>query len=347
MRYRFGHYFGAILSLPLIICLLPAVTTTAVAARSAQQRPETLLRDQLGLTDQEIGQARDGQPIAKLLPNNTQDELALVGVVRLKGDPARLSGWIRSIDQFRAAAELGTARVLPSSATPDAFSMITLDAGERDTFRRCTPDSCALRVPPATLGRLQSEVRWGSPAEADQANAIFRDMLAGYAAAYIKGGNQALRSYAGEAAAPDLGELLSRAAVFKNIASELVTYLQHFPSGTLAGVDQRLYVSTLTADDRVVSLHHLVVFQRTPGETFIVDRTIYASRYFDSAAVVVSLLNDPSGGFYAVAGGRLVTSQLGSAAAKLLRRRVEKSALESVRMYLEWMRDSLALSPAG
>jgi hypothetical protein len=299
------------------------------------------------LTDQEIAQARGGQPVAKLLPNASQDELALVGVVRLNGDPARLSGWIRRIDQFRAAAELGTARVLPSLVTTEAFSLIALDAAERDTLRRCTPDACALRVPAATLARLQSEVRWGSSAEADQANGIFREMLAGYAAAYIKGGNQALRSYAGGAAAPDLADLLSRAAVVKNIAPELVTYLQQYPSGTLAGVDQRLYVSTITADDRVVSLHHLVVFQRAPGETLIVDRTIYASRYFDSAAAVVSLLNDPSGGFYAVAGGRIVTSQLGSKAARLLRRRVEKSALESVRTYLEWMRDSLALSPAG
>jgi hypothetical protein len=345
MQYEFARWVRAILSLAFVVCLLSAATV--IAARSAQQRPEALLRDQLGLTESEISQARDGHPVAKLLPNGTQDELALVGVVRLKGDPARLSGWIRSIDQFRAAAELGTARVLPSPVTPDAFSVITLDAAERDTLRRCTADSCALRVPAATLGRLQSEVRWGSVGEADQANAIFREMLAEFAAAYAKGGSQALRSYARGAAAPDLGELLSRAAVFKNIAPELVIYLQQFPSGTLAGVDQRLYVSTITADDRVVSLHHLVVFQRAPGETFIVDRTIYASRYFDSAAAVVSLLTDPSGGFYAVAGGRIVTSQLGSAAAKLLRRRVEKSALESVRMYLEWMRDSLALSPAA
>ena len=129
-----------------------------------------------------------------------------------------------------------------------------------------------------------------------------------------------------------------------NLAPELVGYLDGFPSVTLAGVDQLMYWSSMpTGSVTILGVHHLVVYHPQAAETWIVDQTVYATRYFDEGVLAIALYDAPDNtGFYAVAGSRVKSSQLGSTAATLLRRRIQRSAGDTVRTYLEWIRESLA-----
>lgn len=338
--------------------VLPLVLSIWFVAGAQVQQPgptdpELILRERYNLSVDDIARVRAGEPVAKLLTSTGRDRIAVVGAVRVDGDKSRLADWVRNIEHFRGAAELGVSRVVPSPPAVTAFADLSLDAKDLADLQRCRPDKCALRLPADVLARLQRDVRWGSPEAASDANALVRQMLAGYAEAYLRGGNDAVSAHgggqAGRSFAADTRELLQEATVLPQVAPELAEYLERFPAATLAGADQTLYWSVVPAgSDAVVGLHHLVVFRRGPGETLIADKSIYSSRYFEAGILVISLSDSRDGrGYYVIAGSRIMSSRLSGVAAKVLRGQVERSALELVRMYLGWLRESLAVPAAG
>jgi hypothetical protein len=175
-------------------------------------------------------------------------------------------------------------------------------------------------------------------------------MLADYAKAYTSGGDSALGTYHNQkeprAAADDFRTLLAGATNLKILAPELSDYLEKFPQATLKGVDQLLYWTAVNdGADPVFTVHHLVVYPKSTGEILIADKTIYSSRSFEAAALVLSVQGSNDGrGFYAIGAARVKSSKLSGLAARVLRSRIEKETLEGIKVYLGWMRDSLALT---
>ena len=340
---------GMTLLRPSTLVLFLALCTGGGLVLQVRADPEQVLRDRFQLSADEIAQARAGQPVAKLLASGSRDELAVLGAVRLPGDKARLAGWIKNIEAFRRAAELGTAYVVPSPPTSAAFANLSLDSKDLAELQRCRPGKCDIRLSPESMARIQRDVKWGTSEAAGQANTIVRDMLAGYAAAYATSGRAGIDALAAASStrsfAADNRGLFAQATTLSALSPALVSYLEHFPAGAPPGATQCLYWSAMPVEGvTLVSLHSLVVFQQTSGETMVADEILYGSRYFDAGAVVISLSDTAAGGgYYAIAGSRLKASQLGGAAGVVLRRQIERAALDSIRTYLEWMRDSLSL----
>jgi hypothetical protein len=320
------------------IAVIAAQLASALGAAQTSVDPERLLSERFKFSATEVNQARAGQPVAKMIADTARDELAVVGALRLEGDKKRLVDWIRKIERFRHDAELGLTRGIESPPAARAFAELVLDAKDLAALQACSPGRCDLRVPDELIAKLQSAVAWGTPEAAAQANAFFGGMLTDYAAAYLHGGDAAVFN--------DFGGLLRGATTFSQLAPEFADYLEKFPRQTLAGVDQRLYWTNLKeTPGTLISLHHLVVFPRPSGDVIIVDKTFYASRYFDVAALVLSMHDTPDGkGYYLIAGSRAKSSKLTGVSGRVLRGQIERTAASTVLMYLEWLRDSLALA---
>lgn len=322
-----------------------AVAITLIAAQAARGSgampmapadPERLLSERFQFSAGEISQARAGQPVARMIAGGGRDELAIVGALRLNGDKKRLVDWVRNIEHFRHAAELGLTRGIELPPRAQAFAELVLDAKDLAALQACRPGGCDLRVPDEVIAKFQSGVAWGTPGASAQANALAAGMLTEYAAAYLHGGDRAVGN--------DFGDLLRGATTLYELAPEFATYLEKFPGAKLAGVDQRLYWTNLSeAPGSLISLHHLVVYQRPSGDVIIADKTFYASRYFDVAALALSMQETPDGkGYYLIAGSRARSSKLTGVGGRVLRGQIERSAAATVRMYLQWLRDSLA-----
>ena len=324
--------------LALVVAMLvpPDVGGSSVPQQTAASDPERVLGERLQFSASEVEQARSGQPIARMIDGADRDELAVVGAIRLDGDKKRLVNWIRDVGQFRHMAELGLTRAISSPPAVGSFADLALDAKDLAALQSCRSGRCDLRLPDAAMTQFQSEVQWGTPDAATQANALAAKMLTGYAQSYLAGGDAAIGN--------DFGDLLRTATTLYALAPEFANYLERFPKSTLAGVDQRLYWTNMAeGSSSIISLHHLVVYQRPSGDVIIADKTIYASRYFDVAALVLSMQETADGrGYYLIAGSRARSSRLEGVAGRILRREVEKSATDTVRMYLGWIRDSLA-----
>jgi hypothetical protein len=330
----------------LIVAAITVVSGVA-GGQGSRIDPERLLSERFGFTSREIAQARQGQPIVKVRTEG--DELGIVGAVLLQGRKERLSDWLRNIEHFRGSAQLGTTHVVPLPPSADAFAGVSLDPGDLAELKQCRPEKCAIRLSGEAQARLQ-QVAWQTSAAASQATDVVRQMLLGYATAYVNGGHAGVAAYDGPQArrafADDMRHLLQRATTLTELAPALVTYLDGFPAAKLPVADQIFYWSAMPArSGSILSVHHLVVYRPVPSDVWIVDKNVYASRYFDAGILVIGLYDTPDGaGYYAVAGSRVQASQLGGVAGTVLRRQIERLAADNVKMYLEWIRESLTLA---
>ena len=313
------------------------VAAAALTPQSERVDPERLLGDRFLFSQAELAQARGGHPVAKMIASTDRNELAIGGAIRIEGDKNILAAWIRNIAQFRGSAELGLTRVVSSPPSVASFADLTLDATDVAALQKCTSKRCDLRLSTEAINDFNTKVQWGTPNAATQASTLAREMLVGYAKAYLHGGDTALGN--------GFGELLQGATNLYQLAPAFAHYLQRFPAATLTGVEERLYWSTMPVGKAsIISLHHLVIHRGAAGDIMIADKTIYASRYLDVGALVISLHDAADGrGYYLVAGSRVKSSQLTGVGGSLLRGQIQRSALDTVRMYLGWLRDSLAL----
>jgi hypothetical protein len=300
-----------------------AAAAVMLSAQAPRNDPERVLAERLQFTANEVAQARQGQPVAKVKVDG--DELAAIGAIRLAGRKERLADWIRNVEHFRRSAELGIAQPIATPPTAASFAGVTLDAKDRDALKACTAEKCAMRMSTGAVAELQRNGMAG-------ADDVFRRMLLGELTNYIKNGNGAA-----------VGGLARKAATLTALSPELLTFVERYPAASLPASDQLFYwASTAAGSVSIVSLHHLIVYKPHPGEIWIADKNLYASRYFDTGVLVVGLYDAADGnGFYAVAGSRAISGYLGGTAGSLLRRQIQRSAADEVRMYLEWIRDSL------
>jgi hypothetical protein len=308
----------------------------SAAMQTALTDPERILTERFQFSVEDVAKARSGEPIARMIAGRSRDELAVVGALRLDGDKKRLVDWVRNVQHFRHAAELGMTRAIESPPAAQSFAELVLDSKDLDALQACRPGRCDLRVPDEVIAKFQSGVPWSTPEASAKANGVFAGMLTEYAAAYLHGGDAGVSN--------DFADLLRSAATLNELAPEFAAYLQQFPGSKLAGVDQRLYWTNLSGSwGSIVSLHHLVVYARPSGDVMIADKTFYASRFFDVAALVLSMQDTADGkGYYLMAGSRARSSRLTGVPGRVLRGQVERAAAETVKMYLLWLRDSLA-----
>ena len=316
-----------------------AILGAALAAAQAPPAdPERILSERFQFTAAEVAQARQGQPVVKVTASGEQ--LVAGGAIKLTGKKERLSEWLRNVEHFRTAAQLGITHVIASPPAAAAFAGFNPDAPDIAELQQCRADKCAIRLSSDAAARLQ--------ANPSQAADVFRQMLLGYAAAYVKGGHDAVGQYdapqAGRTFAKDMLLLIQQSTRVIDLAPDLAGFLGRFPAASLPASDQLLYWSSVPAgSSSIVSLHHLVVYHPRPTEVWIADKSFYATRYIDAGLLSIALYDAPDGsGFYAIAGSRVRASKLGGVGATVLRRTIQRSASDTVKTYLEWVRDSLA-----
>ncbi len=311
---------------------------------------EKFLAERFGFSAAEIGQARSGQAVTKLLPSREATEVGVAGAVHITGTADRLVYWLKDIAAFRKAAELGLSKQLSSPPQLADFAQLALDSGELADLKACRPGNCDLRLGDKGIGRFQTEVNWSAPDAGDRATALMRQMLLGLAQAYLKGGDAALGVAHNEksprVAADEFRALLYQSTTLYELAPAFAAYLDQFPAASLPGSEQFLYWAKGGAGPEAsVSLHQVVIYNPPGGAVVIADKQIYASRYTDAAVLVLTLASASDGqGYYAVIGARARSTMLGGMAARMLRGRVEKETVSTAAMYLNWIQQSLSMS---
>ena len=143
--------------------LVCGTVVLGVGTRIARVQPldaERVLADRFGFSATEVEQVRAGQRLVKTLPA-PESELAVFGVVRIPDDKDRLVRWIRDVEGFRKAADVGMSRKLNSPPAINDFGELALDAGELTALAKCQPGDCALRLGDRAIAQFQ-QLDWSA-----------------------------------------------------------------------------------------------------------------------------------------------------------------------------------------
>jgi len=307
---------------------------------------ERVLAERFGFSAGELQQLQAGQSVLRAVPAEGR-EAAVVGVVRIPDDQERLVRWIRDVEGFRKAADLGVSRRLGTPPSINDFGDLALDADELAALRDCKPGDCALRLGDRAIARFQAEVDWAAPDAGRRANLLTRQLLLGYAEAYLRGGDAALGAAHNErqprAVVDEFRALIDDARNLHALGGSLAAYLEGFPKPVEPPVESLLYwAKGGLGPEKSITLHHLAI-QRTPRGVYIANKQLYASRYVDASLLVLWLAPPPDGrGYYLVAGLRARSGLLEGFTARMLRSRIQDESKEYLRIYLDWLRKSLA-----
>jgi hypothetical protein len=320
------------------------------AGASLAQAPapdvERMLVERFGLSSAELGPLRAGQVVTKVLPIQGP-EMAVFGAVRIPDDEERLVRWIRDVEGFRRAADLGLSRKLGSPPAINDFGELALDASELQALARCKPGDCALRLGDRAIARFQTEVDWAAPDAGRRANLLTRQLLLSYAEAYLRGGDAALGAAHNERTprlvADGFRALIRNSTQLSALAPSLATYLERYPAPSGVPVEEFLYwAKGGLGTEPSITLHHLVIQRDPGGNVFIVNKQLYASRYVDTSMLTLWLATPPDGrGYYLLAGVRGRSSMLEGFTARVLRGRIEEESRSYIQIYLDWLRKSL------
>ena len=333
-----------------VVLLVGAAVLLAASPRIAQVQPldvERALVERFGFSPAEIGQLRAGQMIMRTLPAEGRD-LGIAGAVRIPDDRERLVRWVRDVEGFRKAADLGLSRKLSSPPSINDFGDLALDASELAALQRCQPGACALRLGDRAIARYRADVDWAAADAGRRANLLTRQLLLGYAEAYLRGGDAALGAAHNErdprGVADEFRAILRSSRNLYALAESLATYLERFPEAPAPPGEQFLYwAKGGVGTEPSITLHHLVIHREPDGNVFIANKQLYASRYIDAALLVLWLGTPPDGrGYYLVAGMRGRSSQLEGFTARLLRGKIEEESHSYLKIYLDWLQKSLA-----
>jgi hypothetical protein len=328
-----------------LACGLAVVASARSVAQVPGPGPERVLIERFGLSDADLGQLRGGQVVTKTLPIQGP-ELAVFGAVRIPDDKERLVRWIRDIEGFRKAADLGVSRKLSSPPAINDFGDLALDSGELAALQKCQPGDCGLRLGNRAIAQFQA-LDWSAADVGRRANPLARQLMLEYATAYLRGGDEALGAAHNErqprGVADGFRALIRDAVNLQSVTGPLAAYLERYPKAPLPGVEEFLYwAKGGLGPDPAITLHHLVI-HRDGGGVYIADKQLYASRYIDTGLLLLWLAPPPDGkGYYLLAGLRARSTMLEGFAARLLRGKIEETSRSDTEIYLDWLRKSLA-----
>jgi hypothetical protein len=301
---------------------------------AARTEPHAFLRSAAGFTATDLAALDRGEPIARVLDTDRR-EVAVVGAVRIKSSPAALFQRYRDISNLKGSdvvLEIGRFGTPPSA---DDLRGLHFEEYDLDTIRQCKPGNCGVRLSSANMDRFARDVNWNAPGWREQASALWRQLLAADAAAYLANGT--LGDYRNKAepleVADEFNRIFESSRYFESISPEFLSYLKRFPSVRLDGAENILYWSKDDINRPVTRITHLILYPAPPGARrpgLIATKQIYAAHYFDAGLGFTCAFDDGTSGFYMLSVNRVRTRSLMSFTRSIVRSIVQRRSREAM-----------------
>ena len=254
-----------------------------------------LLREIAQTTDAEWAAIGRGQAVAKVLETDNR-EVAVAGAVRIAASSELLAGRYRDIENLKRSTIVLDVGRFSTPPRPDDLLSVPFEDYNLD-LRECQPGDCRVRLGAPEIDRFHREVDWRSGDWRERSRTVWREVLAGYAAAYKRHGRGALPTFANKAeplrVPAELSLVVERFGFVGTFAPAFLAYMREFGPGP-EGLDDVLYWSKEDFGVRpVLRLTHQVIY-RTPAPARVVviaTNQIYADHYLDASLTVTMAID--------------------------------------------------------
>ena len=310
---------------------------------SAPPATRDLLRDIAQVTDAEWAAVTRGEAFAKVLGTDNR-EVAVAGAVRIASSSERLVGRYREVENLKRSAIVLDMGRFSKPPRPADLASVPLEEYSLD-LRDCHPGECRVRLGAQEIARFHREVDWGAADWRERSRTVWREVLAGYVAAYSRDGRRALPSLVNKreplSVPAELSLLVERFAFVGAFSPAFFAYLHEFGPGGPDGLDDVLYWSKDDFGVRpVLRLSHQTIYRASGASRAILIATnqIYADHYLDAGLTVTMAIDASEAGgspsFYMISVSRARTRSLNGMLRAFVRSTVQSRSREALRKIL-------------
>ena len=275
---------------------------TLISQASSQSLPaglEQYLATEVRLTAAERSTLVSGSALTKLMPSDESKEVFVFGAVWINASPASYVVKLKDIENFEKSASFHVTTKISDPPKLEDFAQMTLPEEDIRDLRRCRVGNCDVKLSAEGLQIMRTQVRWRTPTEKSDANAVFRRLAFEYVMGYRQGGNARLAVYRDSESplfvANEFRSMIERAPSLMGMP-DLQQYLLGYPTATLSGSSDFFYwQETRFGLKPTIRINHLVVQDR-PGQTVVASKMLYATHYFWAALEQRLLQSDPARG---------------------------------------------------
>lgn len=281
--------------LPLLCVLLITSTATAQTDSGSVER---YLRTTVGLTAAQLGEARRGHAVSRILVTENSRDVTVVGIVGVRTTQA---AYITRIENVRKAIADRTPKfgIIGDPVTAADLQRVSIDSSEYRDLRSCRPNKCNFKLPASEMSELAQGVDWKSRSAKPEVDSIVRADLLRFITRYRAVGNSAMVRYDDRGAVQSSDAfvaLLAQSPFMREYAPALRDYLLSYPSHRPTGATDVIYWS----EDRLprlrptFSVNHMVVYVSESGTPLVARKQIYANHYFEGAFELLAAFDAPS-----------------------------------------------------
>jgi hypothetical protein len=332
---------------PTAACIA-AVTTLAVGSWSPPA-PRDLLRSIAQISDREWAAVERGEPLARILTTDRR-EVAVVGAVRIAASRDQLVARYRSIDNLKRSAIVLDAGVFSHEPRVSDLDRLAFEDHSLD-LRDCRAGDCRVRLGPEDVARFHREVDWNAPDWRLRSAAVWREVLAGHAAAYQRAGRTALPVYVNRAeslsVASELELLLASYAFLADYSPGLFAYLRSLGPEGLPGTDRALYWTKEDFGVRpIIRISNQIIqgAARSNDPVIVTSNQVYADHYLDAAITATLALTAPDDdgrSFYMISVNRVRTRSLTGFLRSMIRSTVQNRSRDAMQKILAATKSAL------
>ena len=332
-------------------CLFLVCSLKAGAQLPAGE-PARFLQRYVGLTADQIEQAKRGTVVTKVLASDDPEEIALFGIVAVDAPREEIVRRVRDLPTFLRTPGRTAFGLFHRPATLDDARSFVAEQSDLEALKKCRPGQCDVKMPAARMDEFRGAIDWSSAAAGAQVAALVRQRMVDYVEAYRRGGTTAMVEYADQNTARRAGDsftsLLAESRYLYDYVPQFEEYLKDYPARPLEGVTDTLYWSSdrLPSLRPILGITHLSIYSPAGAPlTLISTKQLYASHYFLGSFALTTILDRPDapagGGAYYMVVQRMRFDHLPSGGLLNIKGRVTGKMHDALRAELQQRKTEL------
>jgi len=249
-------------------------------------------------SDAEIAAVERGGVVSRIVPRKEDNDVFIVGVVRIAAPAEALVAAIQRIETLRNRLPIVQIGRFSTPPRVEDLDGLTFETKDLEALRTCRVGDCDLKVGSRAMEAAR-RVDWKASDAYAQASRVLKDLIVAQVTSYVRDGSSAMAVYNDnanpESTANEVAKIVESEPTPLGFGPDLLRQVLDFPKTALPNVESFVYWSKEKTRKTVVSVAHVSI-ETVPRETgavcVVAMKHLYDSHYFLANMEFLTLLPD-------------------------------------------------------
>jgi hypothetical protein len=246
-----------------------------------------------------IRKLREGHPVVKILPDET-DEIAALAAIRLDAPAEALRVAVLDIERLKRSAEIMAIKKFSTPPVIEDLEDLVLDDQDMEDLRDCRPGDCGMKLAEPEIRALQQAQHLAGADARAAVQEKLRQLVLQRVLRYLRGGLENLPAYHDfenpVELQPVFSSLIGRLPFLYRKLPRFAAFVEHYPELSMPEITSFLYWSKEKIGRRAsVNVTHVSIWQGEEPAVIVAAKQIFANHYTDGSLGLTMVLTGPAG----------------------------------------------------